>query len=180
MRSLSLRAKLHILADSNNNISKALLTYFAFLCFWTFQKEQMEIFHASERFRNTKWNFFALLLTSETPNETFFMLLHTSETPNETFSCFCTRQKHQMELFRASAHDRNTKWNFFALLHTTETPNETFSCFCTWQKHQMELFRASERLRKSKWRIFVLLHASEKEIIVINRQKKIWLRSPKR
>ena len=166
MRSLSLRAKLHILANSNNNISKALLTYFAFLCFWTFQKEQMEIFHASERFRNTKWN--------------FFMLLHVTETPNETFSCFCTRQKHQMELFRASAHDRNTKWNFFALLHTTETPNGTFSCFCTWQKHQMEIFRVSERLRKSKWRIFVLLHASEKEIIVINRQKKIWLRSPKR
>ena len=166
MRSLSLRAKLHILANSNNNISKALLTYFAFLCFWTFQKEQMEIFHASERFRNTKWN--------------FFMLLHVTETPNETFSCFCTRQKHQMELFRASAHDRNTKWNFFALLHTTETPNGTFSCFCTWQKHQMEIFRISERLRKSKWRIFVLLHASEKEIIVINRQKKIRLRSQKR
>ena len=166
MRSLSLRAKLHILADSNNNISKALLTYFAFLCFWTFQKEQMEIFHASERFRNTEWN--------------FFMLLHTTETPNETFSCFCTRQKHQMKLFHASVHDRNTKWNFFVLLHTTETPNETFSCFCTWQKHQMEIFRASERLRKSKWRIFVLLHASEKEIIVINRQKKIRLRSQKR
>ena len=36
------------------------------------------------------------------------MLLHTTETPNETFSCFCTRQKHQMELFCASAHDRNT------------------------------------------------------------------------
>ncbi len=155
MRSLSLRAKLHILADSNNNISKALLTYFAFLCFWTFQKEQMEIFHASAHVRNTKWN--------------FFVLLHTTETPNETFSCFCTRQKHQMKLFRASAHDRNTKWNFFTLLHTTETPNGTFSCFCTWQKHQMEIFRASERLRKSKWRIFVFLHASEKEIIVINR-----------
>ena len=37
----------------------------------------------------------------------FFMLLHTTETPNETFSCFCTRQKHQMKLFHASAHDRN-------------------------------------------------------------------------
>jgi len=78
------------------------------------------------------------------------MLLHTSETPNETFSRFCTRQKyqmklfhasahdrkHQMKLFRASAHDRNTKWDFFALLHTTETPNETFSCFCTRQKRK--------------------------------------------
>ena len=161
MRSLSLRAKLHILADSNNNISKALLTYFAFLCFWTFQKEQMEIFHASERFRNTKWNFFALLLTSETPNETFFMLLHTSETPNETFSCFCTRQKHQMKLFYASAHDRNTKWNFFMLLHTTETPNETFSRFCTRQKHQMKLFRASAHDRNTKWNFFMLLHMTE-------------------
>ena len=70
-------------------------------------------FHASERFRNTKWNFFALL--------------HTTETPNETFSCFCTRQKHQMKLFHASAHDRNTKWNFFMLLHMTETPNGNFS-----------------------------------------------------
>ena len=134
MRSLSLRAKLHILADSNNNISKALLTYFAFLCFWTFQKEQMEIFHASERFRNTKWNFFVLLHTTETPNETFFMLLHTSETPKETFSCFCTWQKHQMKLFRASAHDRNTKWNFFMLLHMTETPNGNFSWVWATQK----------------------------------------------
>ena len=50
------------------------------------------------------------------------MLLHTTETPNETFSRFCTRQKRQMKLFHASAHDRNTKWNFFMLLHTTETP----------------------------------------------------------
>ena len=162
MRSLSLRAKLHILADSNNNISKALLTYFAFLCFWTFQKEQMEIFHASERFRNTKWNFFMLLHTTETPNETFFMLLHTSETPNETFSRFCTRQKHQMKLFRASAHVRNTKWNFFALLHTTETPNETFSRFCTRQKHQMELFHASAHDRNTKWKFFVILSDSER------------------
>ncbi|ERJ98328.1 hypothetical protein HMPREF9145_1197 [Segatella salivae F0493] len=37
------------------------------------------------------------------------MLLHTTETPNETFSRFCTRQKHQMKLFHASAHDRKTK-----------------------------------------------------------------------
>ena len=66
------------------------------------------------------------------------MLLHTTETPNETFSCFCTRQKHQMKLFRASAHDRNTKWNFFALLHTTETPNETFSRFCVARKRLKE------------------------------------------
>ena len=36
------------------------------------------------------------------------MLLHTTKTPNETFSFFCTRQKHQMELFHASARDRNT------------------------------------------------------------------------
>ena len=36
------------------------------------------------------------------------MLLHATETPNETFSRFCTRQKHQMKLFHASAHDRNT------------------------------------------------------------------------
>ena len=180
MRSLSLRAKLHILADSNNNISKALLTYFAFLCFWTFQKHQMKLFRASAHVRNTKWNFFHASAHVRNTKWNFFMLLHTSETPNGTFSCFCTRQKHQMKLFHASAHDRNTKWNFFMFLHMTETPNETFSCFCTWQKHQMEIFRASERLRKSKWRIFVLLHASEKEIIVINRQKKIWLRSPKR
>ena len=38
----------------------------------------------------------------------FFMLLHASETPNETSSRFCSRQKHQMKLFHASAHDRNT------------------------------------------------------------------------
>ena len=43
------------------------------------------------------------------------MLLHTTETPNETFSCFCTRQKHQMELFHASAHCRKTKKKISAL-----------------------------------------------------------------
>ncbi len=36
------------------------------------------------------------------------MLLHTTETPNGTFLRFCTRQKRQMKLFCASAHDRNT------------------------------------------------------------------------
>ncbi|EFV05671.1 hypothetical protein HMPREF9420_0173 [Segatella salivae DSM 15606] len=55
----------------------------------------MKLFRASAHDRNTKWNFFALLHTTETPNETFSMLLHTSETPNGTFSCFCTRQKHK-------------------------------------------------------------------------------------
>ena len=59
------------------------------------------------------------------------MLLHTTETPNETFSRFCTRQKHQMKLFHASAHDRNTKWNFFVLLSDSERVNGEFSCFCT-------------------------------------------------
>ena len=43
------------------------------------------------------------------------MLLHTAETPNETFSRFCTRQKHQMKLFHASAHDRKTKKKISAL-----------------------------------------------------------------
>ena len=51
----------------------------------------------------------------------FFMLLHTTETPNGTFSRFCTRQKHQMKLFRASARDRKTKKKIFTLLHTAET-----------------------------------------------------------
>ena len=92
----------------------------------------------------------------------FFMLLHATETPNETFSRSCTRQKHQMKLFHASAHDRNTKWNFFMLLHTTETPNETFSCFCTRQKHQMKLFHASAHDRKAKWNFFMLLYTAER------------------
>ena len=91
----------------------------------------------------------------------FFMLLHASETPNETSSRFCSRQKHQMKLFHASAHDRNTKWNFFALLHTTETPNETFSCFCTLQKGQKEDFHASAHDRNAKWNFFMLLHTTE-------------------
>ena len=92
----------------------------------------------------------------------FFALLHTTETPNETFSCFCTRQKHQMKLFHASAHDRNTKWNFFVLLHATETPNEIFSCFCSRQKHQLELFGASAHDRNAKWNFFALLHTAER------------------
>ena len=71
------------------------------------------------------------------------MLLHTTETPNGTFSCFCTRQKHQMKFFHASAHDRNTKWNFFALLHTTETPSGTFSCFHVARKRLKEQIKES-------------------------------------
>ena len=91
------------------------------------------LFHASARVRSTKWN--------------FFTLLHTSETPNETFSCFCTRQKHQMKLFHASAHDRNTKWKFFMLLHTAERPKE--------------VFHASAHDRNTKWNFFALLHTTE-------------------
>ena len=90
------------------------------------------------------------------------MLLHTTETPNETFSCFCTRQKHQMKLFRASAHDRKAKKKIFTLLHTAETPNETFSCFCTRQKHQKEEFHASAHCRKTKKNFFMLLHTAER------------------
>ena len=70
------------------------------------------------------------------------MLLHTTETPNETFSCFCTRQKHQMKLFHASAHDRKAKKKFFMLLYTAERPKRRISCFCTLQKDQKEDFRA--------------------------------------
>ena len=91
----------------------------------------------------------------------FFMLLHTTETPNETFSCFCTRQKRQMKLFHASAHDRNTKWNFFMLLHTSERPKRRFSCFCTLQKDQKEDFHASAHCRNTKWNFFMLLHTAE-------------------
>ena len=92
----------------------------------------------------------------------FLTLLHTTETPNETFLCFCTRQKHQMKLFHASAHDRKAKKKFFMLLHTTETPNETFSRFCTRQKHQMKLFHASAHCRKAKKKFFTLLHTAER------------------
>ena len=104
--------------------------------------ELILLFHASAHDRNTKWNFFALLLTSETPNE--------------TFSCFCTRQKHQMKLFRASAHDRNTKWNFFVLLHTAERPKRRFPRFCTLQKDQKEVFHAAAHCRKTKKKISAL------------------------
>ena len=55
------------------------------------------------------------------------MLLNVSERANGDFSCFWTFQKHRMELFHASAHDRNTKWNFFMLLHMTELGNYLFS-----------------------------------------------------
>ena len=84
------------------------------------------------------------------------MLLHTTETPNETFSRFCTRQKHQMKLFHASARDRNTKWNFFMLLHTAERPKRRFSCFCTLQKDQKEDFHTSAHCRKTKKKISAL------------------------
>ena len=78
----------------------------------------------------------------------FFMLLHTTETPNETFSCFCTRQKHQMKLFHASAHDRKAKKNFFMLLHTAERPKR--------------IFHASAHCRKTKKKIFTLLYTAER------------------
>ena len=76
------------------------------------------------------------------------MLLLTSETPNETFSCFCTRQKHQMKLFHASAHDRKAKKNFFMLLHTAERPKR--------------IFHASAHCRKTKKKIFTLLYTAER------------------
>ena len=100
-----------------------------FSCFCTRQKHQMKLFHASARDRNTKWNFFVFLHTTETPNETFSRFCTRQKHQMETFSRFCTRQKHQMEIFHASAHDRNTKWKFFMLLHMTETPNGNFSRF---------------------------------------------------
>ena len=84
------------------------------------------------------------------------MLLHTTETQNETFSRFCTRQKHQMKLFHASAHDRKAKKNFFMLLHTAERLKRRFSRFCTLQKDQKEVFHASAHCRKAKKKISVL------------------------
>ena len=97
------------------------------------------------------------------------MLLNVSETPNETFSRFCTRQKHQMKLFHASAHDRNTKWNFFVLLHASETPNKTFSRFCTRQKHQIKLFRASAHDRNAiRRKEYALVRVGRTGFIIIN------------
>ena len=84
------------------------------------------------------------------------MLLLTSETPTGTFWCFCTRQKRQMKLFRASAHDRKAKKKFFMLLHTAERPKRSFSRFCTLQKGQKEVFHASAHCRKAKKKIFTL------------------------
>ena len=92
----------------------------------------------------------------------FFTLLHTTETPNETFSCFCTRQKHQMKLFHASARDRKAKKKNFMLLHTAERPKRSFSCFCTLQKDQKEDFHASAHCRKAKKKFFMLLHTAER------------------
>ena len=98
----------------------------------------------------------------------FFMLLHATETPNETFSCFCTRQKCQMKLFHASAHDRKTKWNFLVLLHTTERPKRRISCFCTLQKGKKEVFHASAHCRKAKKNFFMLLHTAERPKIIFS------------
>ena len=83
----------------------------------------------------------------------FFMLLLTTETPNETFLRFCTRQKHQMKLFHAAAHDRKAKKKNFMLLHTAERPKRRISCFCTRQKGQKEVFHASAYCRKAKKKI---------------------------
>ena len=117
--------------------------------------ELILLFHASARVRNTKWN--------------FFVLLHTTETLNETFSCFCTRQKHQMKLFHASAHDRNTKWNFFTLLHTSERPKRSFSCFCTLQKRQMKLFHAFAHDRNTiRRKEYALVRVGRTGFIIIN------------
>ena len=46
----------------------------SFSCFCTLQKDQKEIFHASEHFRKTK--------------KKIFMLLHTAEKLKRSFSCF--------------------------------------------------------------------------------------------
>ena len=50
-----------------------------FLRFCTLQKDQKEVFHASERFRKAK--------------KKIFTLLHTAERPKVDFSSFCTLQK---------------------------------------------------------------------------------------
>jgi len=84
------------------------------------------------------------------------MLLHTTEMPNETFSRFCTRQKDQMKLFGASAHDRKAKKKNFMLLHTAERQKRSFSCFCTLQKGKKEFFHAAAHCRKAKKKIFTL------------------------
>ena len=73
------------------------------------------------------------------------MLLHTTETPNETFSCFCTRQKHQMKLFHASAHCRKTKKNFFMLLHTAERPKRRFPRLAKVISRMVWRFRARRK-----------------------------------
>ena len=70
------------------------------------------------------------------------MLLLTTETPNETFSRFCTRQKHQMKLFHASAHCRKAKKNFFMLLHTAERPKRRFPCLAKVVSRKVWHFRA--------------------------------------
>ena len=95
-----------------------------FSCFWTFQKGQMEDFHASEHFRKSKWR--------------FFMLLNVSERANGGFSCFWTFQKEQKEVFRASERFRKSKWRIFVLLNVSERANGEFLCFWTFQKEQME------------------------------------------
>ena len=74
------------------------------------------------------------------------MLLHTTEAPNEIFSCFCTRQKHQMKLFHASAHCRKAKKKFFMLLHTVERPKRRFPRLAKVVSRKVWHFRAWRKL----------------------------------
>ena len=47
-----------------------------FSCFCTLQKDQNEVFHASERFRKTKIKFFTLLNVSERLKKEELLLAH--------------------------------------------------------------------------------------------------------
>ena len=105
----------------------------SFSCFCTLQKDQKEVFHASERFRKAK--------------KKIFMLLHTAERPKRRFSRFCTLQKGQKEVFYASAHCRKTK--------------KSFSCFCTLQKDQKEDFHATYNICNTKKRFLALKRRAE-------------------
>ena len=67
------------------------------------------------------------------------MLPRGAERPNGEFSCFRVARKDQMEIFRASAWRRKTKWRIFMLPRDAERLKRDFSCFRVARKDQKEV-----------------------------------------
>ena len=100
--------------------------------------------------------------TYQAPKRGFRGQIQRIKHKKEDFSYFRVARKDQMEIFRASAWRRKTKWRIFVLPRGAERPNGVFSCFRATRKDQMENFYASAWRGKTQKRIFMLPRGAER------------------